>query len=182
MRRAAYGIWLGCHHKENFASALPGKVQTAYRAELHAIVYTAEQFSGDFSIVADCLGVVNEANRIYKGGKASTTGRHADLWLRWETASKNNMRVETPIRWVPSHELRGSPRITESDRIGNNGADDLANTEAKKAGPSVRQAKLYENRQKLCTYIQETQEQILEQVQASEATPGDAGKRRLQDL
>eukprot|EP00972_Heterocapsa_arctica_P092155 13591982-Heterocapsa_arctica.AAC.1 len=37
MRRAAYGIWLGSHNQANFASALPGKVQTAYRAELHAI-------------------------------------------------------------------------------------------------------------------------------------------------
>eukprot|EP00972_Heterocapsa_arctica_P103723 15286562-Heterocapsa_arctica.AAC.1 len=69
MRRAAYGIWLGHHNQANFASALPGKVQTAYRAELHASVHAAEHFSGHFTIVADCLGVVNEANRIHKGGK-----------------------------------------------------------------------------------------------------------------
>eukprot|EP00972_Heterocapsa_arctica_P106594 15700926-Heterocapsa_arctica.AAC.1 len=73
MRRAAYGIWLGKHNQANFAAALPGKVQTAFRAELQAIVYVAEHFAGDFLIVADCLGVVNEANRIHIGGKASTT-------------------------------------------------------------------------------------------------------------
>eukprot|EP00972_Heterocapsa_arctica_P012700 1865637-Heterocapsa_arctica.AAC.1 len=92
-------------------------------------------------IVADC--VVNEANRIHKGGKASATGKHADLWLRWEAASNVNIKVGTPIRWVPSHEPRGSPKISEPDRIGNNGADALANTAAKRAGPSLGQGKLY---------------------------------------
>jgi ribonuclease HI len=158
MRRAAYGVWLGNQHKDNFASALPGKVQTAYRAELHAIVYTAEHFNGTFNIVADCLGVVNEANRIHNGGKASKTGRHADLWHRWEKASNKNIQVDIPIRWVPSHEPRGSTKITESDRVGNNGADELANTQARKVGPSPGQAKHYTNRQNLCTYIQKTQE------------------------
>eukprot|EP00972_Heterocapsa_arctica_P047932 7070732-Heterocapsa_arctica.AAC.1 len=50
MRRAAYGVWLGKHNQANFASALPGKVQTAYKAELHAIAYVAEHFEGNFSI------------------------------------------------------------------------------------------------------------------------------------
>eukprot|EP00972_Heterocapsa_arctica_P006112 899968-Heterocapsa_arctica.AAC.1 len=115
MRRAAYGIWLGRHDHANFAAALPGKVQTAYRAELQAIVYVAEHFEGNFLIVADCLGVVNEANRIHKGGKASSTGRHADLWLRWEAASWANIKTGTPIRWVPSHEPKGSLKIFETD-------------------------------------------------------------------
>eukprot|EP00972_Heterocapsa_arctica_P001345 196586-Heterocapsa_arctica.AAC.1 len=47
--------------------------------------------AGNISIVADCLEVVNEANQIFKGGKASTTGKHADLWLRWEAAAKRNI-------------------------------------------------------------------------------------------
>eukprot|EP00972_Heterocapsa_arctica_P037067 5456271-Heterocapsa_arctica.AAC.1 len=91
MRRAAFGIWLDKNNIANFASALPGKVQTAYRAELHAIVYVAEHFTGNFNIVADCLGVVNEANRIHNGGQVSITGKRADLWLRWEAAAKVNI-------------------------------------------------------------------------------------------
>eukprot|EP00972_Heterocapsa_arctica_P096595 14252115-Heterocapsa_arctica.AAC.1 len=97
MRRAAFGVWLDKQNLANYASALPGKIQTAYRAELHAIVYAAEQFTGNFSIVADCLGVVDEGNRIYNGGKASVTGKHADLWLRWETAAKQNITAAMPI-------------------------------------------------------------------------------------
>eukprot|EP00972_Heterocapsa_arctica_P094381 13919065-Heterocapsa_arctica.AAC.1 len=46
MRRAAYGIWMGKFNCHNFACALPGNVQTAYRAELHAIVHVAEHFTG----------------------------------------------------------------------------------------------------------------------------------------
>eukprot|EP00972_Heterocapsa_arctica_P087589 12914901-Heterocapsa_arctica.AAC.1 len=53
MRRAAYGIWLGKHNCHNCSHPLPGKVQTAYRAELHAIVHVAEQFTGGIVIVAD---------------------------------------------------------------------------------------------------------------------------------
>eukprot|EP00972_Heterocapsa_arctica_P078342 11551323-Heterocapsa_arctica.AAC.1 len=71
MRRAAYGVWVGKHKVLNRAHGLPGNVQTAYPAEFHAIVYVAEHFAGGITIVADCLGVVSEANRILKGGKAN---------------------------------------------------------------------------------------------------------------
>eukprot|EP00972_Heterocapsa_arctica_P047292 6977656-Heterocapsa_arctica.AAC.1 len=37
MRRAAFGIWFGKNSVHNHSQPLPGKVQTAYRAELHAI-------------------------------------------------------------------------------------------------------------------------------------------------
>eukprot|EP00972_Heterocapsa_arctica_P066906 9873861-Heterocapsa_arctica.AAC.1 len=126
--------------------------------------------------------MVNEANRIYNGGKVPTTGKHADLWLRWEAAAKKNIIATVAVKWVPSHEARGSRKITETDRIGNNGADALANAAAKKAGPTVGQGKLYVNLQKLCTYVQKTQETILAQIQIVEAQPGDAGDRRQQNL
>eukprot|EP00972_Heterocapsa_arctica_P113232 16436072-Heterocapsa_arctica.AAC.1 len=86
------------------------------------------------------------------------------------------------VRWVPSHEARGSHKITETDRIGNNGADALANAAAKRAGPTVGQGKLFVNRQKLCTYVQTKQSMILAQIQIVEAQPGDAGNRRQQNL
>eukprot|EP00972_Heterocapsa_arctica_P081676 12038775-Heterocapsa_arctica.AAC.1 len=38
------------------------------------------------------------------------------------------------------------------------------------------------NRQKLCTYVQKAQEQILAQIQVLEAQPGDARNRRQQNL
>eukprot|EP00972_Heterocapsa_arctica_P083934 12366386-Heterocapsa_arctica.AAC.1 len=37
MRRAAFGIWVGQNCMHNHAQPFPGKVQTAYRAELHAV-------------------------------------------------------------------------------------------------------------------------------------------------
>eukprot|EP00972_Heterocapsa_arctica_P090844 13404998-Heterocapsa_arctica.AAC.1 len=84
MRRAAFGVWIGENSVHNHSQPLPGKVQTAYRAELHAIVHVAERYTENISIIADCLGVVNEANRILKGGSASKWGKHSDLWQRWE--------------------------------------------------------------------------------------------------
>eukprot|EP00972_Heterocapsa_arctica_P097154 14334626-Heterocapsa_arctica.AAC.1 len=62
------------------------------------------------------------------------------------------------VRWVPSHEARGFRKITETDRIGNNGADALANAAAKKAGPTDGQRKHYANRQNLCIYVQKTRD------------------------
>eukprot|EP00972_Heterocapsa_arctica_P007867 1146678-Heterocapsa_arctica.AAC.1 len=63
---------------------------------------------------------------------------------------EENIDAAVAVRWVPSHEARGSRKITETDRVGNNGADALANSAAKKAGPTVGQGKYYVNRQNLC--------------------------------
>eukprot|EP00972_Heterocapsa_arctica_P053340 7857170-Heterocapsa_arctica.AAC.1 len=56
---------------------------------------------------------------------------------------------------------------------GNNGADALANSAAKNAGPTIGQGKHYLNRQKLCKFVQQTQVKILEQVQNFEALPAN---------
>eukprot|EP00972_Heterocapsa_arctica_P112432 16431713-Heterocapsa_arctica.AAC.1 len=56
-------------------------------------------------------------------------------------------------------------------RIGNNGADELANRAAKLAGPTTGQGKHYTNRQRLCKFVQQTQATIIEQVQIVEAMP-----------
>eukprot|EP00972_Heterocapsa_arctica_P075157 11089332-Heterocapsa_arctica.AAC.1 len=70
----------------------------------------------------------------------------------------------------------------ESNGIGNNGADELANRAAKLVGPSVGQGKHYLNRQKLCKFVQQIQAKILEQVQSVEAMPVNGQSRRKQDL
>ena len=59
MRRAGYGVWIGANHGANFSGALAGPVQTAYRAELRAMVHAAEHIGGTYTIVSDCKGVVN---------------------------------------------------------------------------------------------------------------------------
>eukprot|EP00972_Heterocapsa_arctica_P009960 1464112-Heterocapsa_arctica.AAC.1 len=66
------------------------------------------------------------------------------------SSRQENIAAAVAVRWVPSHEARGSCKITETDCIGNNGADALANAAAKRAGPTVGQGKHYVNRQKLC--------------------------------
>ena len=86
LRRAACAFWVGDGQGESAAWSLPGPVQTVYRAELFALLVAVEIFRGDLVVVSDCKGVVDEAERIRKGGAPSPTSRHADLWARLGSA------------------------------------------------------------------------------------------------
>ena len=119
LRRAACAFWAGDHESDSAAWALPGPVQTVYRAELYAILVALEVFRGDLQeIVSDCKGVVDEAERIRNGGRVNPTSRHADLWARYSEALKAQGIRSTLVRWVPSHEEKGSDRISPGDRAG----------------------------------------------------------------
>ena len=86
LRRAACAFWAGNHESESAAWALPGPVQTVYRAELYAILVALEVFRGGLEIVSDCKGVADEAERIRNGGRVNPVSRHADLWARYSGA------------------------------------------------------------------------------------------------
>ena len=106
---------------------------------MYALVLCAERFGGSYVIVSDCLGVVKGAQALLDGGKPSPTSRHADLWTRLHAALRGRAAGDIRVRWVPSHEKRGSTRISEEDRWGNQEADSLANAEARRIGPMHRQ-------------------------------------------
>ena len=112
LRRAACAFWAGNHEADSAAWALPGPVQTVYRAELYAILVALEVFRGDVEIVSDCKGVVDEAERIRGGGGVDPTSRHADLWVRYSEALGAQGIRSVLLRWVPSHEEEGSDRIS----------------------------------------------------------------------
>ena len=86
LRRAACAFWAVHSKSDSAAWSLPGLVQTVYRAELFAILVALEVFRGEVEVVSDCKGVVDEAERIWAGGRINPTSRHADLWFRYRNA------------------------------------------------------------------------------------------------
>ena len=67
------------------AGPLPGLVQTAFRAEIMAVLVALQcclQHGGTARVWSDCLGVINRVRGIVQGAKVSRTGRNADLWTR----------------------------------------------------------------------------------------------------
>ena len=83
------------------------------------------------------------------------------------------------MRWVPSHEARGSTRISEEDKRGNQGADLLAKSEARRIGPTPNQQESYDNKLALLRAVQRTQSAILDAAQrGGSATPGGEHDRR----
>ena len=60
---------MGDAQGQSAAWSLPGPVQTAYRAELFALLVAIEIFRGDLTVVSDCKGVVDEAERVRRAGR-----------------------------------------------------------------------------------------------------------------
>ena len=135
-----------------------------------------EVFRGNLEIVSDCKGVVDEAERIRAGGKASPTSRHADLWARYRDALGAGGVRRVRVRWVPSHEIDGSNRISPSDRAGNDHADRLANAQAKRVGPTASQGKLYDRRTRQLCATQGIQLKILRPSQGAGPAPARAAR------
>ena len=87
------------------------------------MLWVLEHSSGPMQIVSDCLGVVNGAQKVLTGAQVTYRAHRADLWLMLKAAGEGR---QVQVRWVPSHEDRGSTRLTEEDRWGNAQADALA--------------------------------------------------------
>ena len=151
LRKAACAFWASDRPSDSAAWFPPEPVQTAYHAELFAILVALEISRGDLDTVSDCKRVVDEAEHIRAGGKASPTSRHADLWAKYRDDLGAGGLRRVRVRWVPSHEEEGSDRVSPSDRAGNDHADTLANAQAKRIGPTASQGKLYDRRaQQMC--------------------------------
>ena len=85
-RRAAYALWIAEGHPANGAYALEGLRQTPFRAELRALIYSAEACTGGFHVVSDCKGVVRVAQHLLAGGTLNGNVSHWDLWKRFVEA------------------------------------------------------------------------------------------------
>ncbi len=81
IRRAAYGVYYGKHHKWNVATPLVGRVQTVPRAELRALACALEWASEPIEVVLDNEWTVKGAQSVLAGGGHSSMS-HADLWKR----------------------------------------------------------------------------------------------------
>lgn len=80
IRRAGWGLWAGNEHPWNCCGPLLGPEQSAFRAELRALVAAVELFSGQLEVACDCRSAVKEANRILEeAGKVLSTQPHSDL-------------------------------------------------------------------------------------------------------
>ena len=180
MRRAGYAVWVGTHHPANFGGPLGGPVQTAYRAELRAMVHAAEHISGTYTIVSDCKGVVNGAERILRGGVMDPNGRHQDLWARLAAALRGCAGVR--VRWVPAHTNGPCFAISRRGFEGNNWADILAKNAATAAGPSPRQAWKYFRDCRRCKAIQALQIRVLKAVHQADAAKEDQQGQRHRRL
>jgi ribonuclease HI len=135
--RAGCGVYLGDHNPLNFSFRLPGVWQTAYRAELRALVHAAEiaQVVGfSFHIKLDNKAVVDNANDIINDGMVPKDDH--DLWGRFRRVV-NGMKLDlatTPVvSWIKGHTNEDDVNngiITQEDRKGNVAADALASDAA----------------------------------------------------
>ena len=129
LRRAGWGLWAGELHPWNVSSPLLGQEQTAFRAELRAMVAAVEMFAGELEIASDCEAVVKTANSMLSGHRLDVTMvQHSDLWSRFARVIQRRQGMIT-VRWIRSH--RAEQGATDEDALGNQGADRLAAEGAK---------------------------------------------------
>ncbi len=135
--RAGCGIYLGGHNPLNFSFCLPGVWQTAYRAELRALVHAVEValFVG-FSchIKLDNKAVVDNANDIISTDTLPKDD--LDLWVRFRTALngiRSKWNAFPLVSWIKGHTTESDVDngiITQEERHGNIAADELASNAA----------------------------------------------------
>jgi ribonuclease HI len=135
--RAGCGVYLGDHNPLNSSFRLPGIWQTAYRAELRALVHAAEiaQVVGfSFHIKLDNKAVVDNAKDIINDGTMPKDD--LDLWCRFRQVlidMRTKWHFYPLVSWIKGHTteedvVKGN--ITQEERNGNIAADDLASNAA----------------------------------------------------
>lgn len=85
---------------------LPGAIQTAFRAELYAVVVVIEPAhlcGTHIQIWCDNKAVVRGLQRLIRGGRIRTNSPNSDLWARALQIFDHN-RVRVTITHVPAHQ------------------------------------------------------------------------------
>ncbi len=117
----------------SFAVRLPGVWQTAYRAELRALLHAAEiaQVLGfSFHVKLDYRAVVDNANDIIKD--ESMPKDDLDLWCRFHRVLKDmrcKWQCKPLVTWIEGHTTEedvDNGILTQEERNGNIAADALA--------------------------------------------------------
>jgi ribonuclease HI len=166
--RAGCGIFLGDHNPLNFSFRLPGVWQTAYRAELRALVHAAEiaQVVGfSFHIKLDNKAVVDNAKDIISDGVLPKDD--VDLWRRFQGVL-NGMRAELNceplVSWIKGHTTEDDIEkgvITQEERNGNIAADALASNAAISWKCPDAISNLLDSNRKAGKLVQEYQVEVL---------------------
>ena len=81
--KLASSVFPSLDHQVLACGHVVGSHQTAYRAELTALVYALQQIArGQVAarVWSDCLAVVRKARRIFHGARVRPNSSHADLW------------------------------------------------------------------------------------------------------
>ena len=177
LRRAACAFWARDSKSDSAAWSLTGPVQTAYHAELFAILVALKLFRGEIEIVSNCRGAWTRLS-VSELAAGSATSKHADLWVRYRNALSAEGLSRVYVRWVLSHEKERSNCISADDRNGNEQADRLANARAKRIGPTASQGKLYDRMTRQLAAIQSIQLKILTASQASDPPKAQDQARR----
>ena len=166
--RAGCGVFLGEHNPLNLSFRLPGVWQTAYRAELRAMVHAAEiaQVVGfSFHIKLDNRAVVDNANDIINSGIMPKDD--TDLWCRFLSVL-NGMRADLSIKpvvsWIKGHTTEEdvvNDIITQVERDGNIAADALASNAAMSWKCPDAISSLLEKNRKAGKMVQDYQVEVL---------------------
>ena len=111
---------------------LPGPIQDVPAAEAMALLQYLlhyDDIEGTAIFVTDCR-VVKDTFDKGPGRSDSSAGKHAHIWRRiWARVDDLGGMERVEVRWVPSHTSMARVRdgtITETDRAGNQLADQLA--------------------------------------------------------
>jgi ribonuclease HI len=166
--RAGCGVYLGDHNPLNLSFRLPGVWQTAYRAELRALVHAAEiaQVVGfSFHIKLDNKAVVDNANDIIADG--SMPKDDLDLWNRFRcvlNGMRRKWRCRPLVSWIKGHTteedvVKGI--ITREERNGNIAADALASNAASSWKCPDDISNLLDRNRKAGRLVQEYQVEVL---------------------
>jgi len=132
-RRAGSGIFYGEGHALNFSCFLPGLAQSNQRSELFAVLLACLRDPRELDIRSDseyvCRGVHNWRTWVDEGWR----GESADLWDMLASQLRARETIVT-VSWVKGHAKKidiDRGRTTWEDKVGNDGADELAVAVAK---------------------------------------------------
>jgi ribonuclease HI len=166
--RAGCGVYLGNHNPLNLSFRLPGVWQTAYRAELRALVHAVEiaQVVGfSFHVKLDNMAVVDNANDIIND---ETMPRDdLDLWDRFRSAlngTRSRWQCNPLVTWIKGHTNESdvvNGIISQEERNGNIAADELASNAASSWKCPDAISSLLDKNRKAGRLVQEYQVEVL---------------------
>lgn len=129
LRRAGSGIFYAARHPRNFSCPVPGRSQTNQRAELLAIVLTLHRDGRDLEVRTDSKHCCDGALSWHLWSASGWRGGNKDLWARFDFAMRARRPGSVSFVKVKGHVTDAdvaSLRVSLADKVGNDGADEMA--------------------------------------------------------